>query len=210
MIKAIIFDMDGVLVDAKEWHYEALNRSLRLFGYEINLYEHLTTYDGLPTKNKLEMLSIQNGLPKKLHRFINQMKQQYTVELIRSLCRPRFKHEYALSRLKAEGYRLAVASNSIRHSVTLMMDNAQLTHYLDFMLSNEDVKNPKPAPDIYLKAIEKLGLSPKECLIVEDNEHGIRAAIASGAHLLRVNEVNDVNYTHIMRKITACNMEGSS
>lgn len=204
MIKAIIFDMDGVLIDAKDWHYDALNKALRLFGYEINRYEHLTTYDGLPTKKKLEMLSIQNGLPKKLHRFINEMKQMYTVEIVRSLCRSRFKHEYALSKLKAAGYRLAVASNSVRYSVELMMEKARLAHYFDFMLSNEDVEQPKPSPDIYLKAMQKLGLSPKECLIVEDNEHGIRAATASGAHLLVVREVEDVNYANLCRRIAEC------
>lgn len=207
MIKAIIFDMDGVLIDAKDWHYDALNRALRLFGFEINRYEHLTTYDGLPTSKKLEMLSVQNGLPKKLHRFINQMKQQYTIELVRKLCRSRFKHEYALSTLKAAGYKLAVASNSVRNSVEMMMESARLTKYLDFMLSNEDVAQPKPAPDIYLKAIQKLGLTPEECLIVEDNEHGIRAATASGAHVLVVKEVDDVNYNNIMRRISDCNKE---
>jgi beta-phosphoglucomutase len=69
-IKAIIFDMDGVLVEAKEWHYKALNRALELFGYQISRYDHLTTYDGLPTSKKLEMLSLESGLPKELHKFI--------------------------------------------------------------------------------------------------------------------------------------------
>ena len=73
MIKAIIFDMDGVLIDAKDWHYEALNKALHLFGFGINRYDHLTMYDGLPTKKKLDMLSVQNGLPKKLHYFINEI-----------------------------------------------------------------------------------------------------------------------------------------
>lgn len=208
MIKAIIFDMDGVLIDAKDWHYDALNRALRLFGYEINRYDHLTTFDGLPTSKKLEMLSIESELPRKLHRFINNMKQQYTTELVRSLCRPRFKHEYALSKLKAAGYQLAVASNSVRNSVELMMENSRLKPYLNFMLSNEDVTHPKPSPDIYLKAIEKLGLTPKECLIVEDNEHGIRAATASGAHLLVVRNVDEVNYNNLMSRIAECEKEG--
>ena len=82
MIKAVIFDMDGVLIEAKEWHYEALNRALQLFGYEISRLDHLTTYDGLPTKKKLEMLSIENDLPRNLHSFINEMKQLYTVEMV--------------------------------------------------------------------------------------------------------------------------------
>lgn len=196
--------MDGVLIDAKDWHYEALNRALRLFGYEISRYDHLTTYDGLPTSKKLEMLTLVNGLPRNLHRFINEMKQMYTVEMVNAHCRPCFKHEYALSRLKSEGYRLAVASNSVRNSVELMMGKSLLNPYLEFMLSNEDVVKPKPAPDIYNKAMEKLGLRPEECLIVEDNEHGIRAATASGAHLLVVKSVDEVNYHNIMRRVAEC------
>ncbi|WP_201777030.1 HAD family hydrolase [Martelella endophytica] len=200
-IKAVIFDMDGVLIEAKDWHYDALNRALGLFGYTIERYEHTTVYDGLPTRTKLKRLSIEKNLPAYLHGFINEMKQKYTMEIIYERCRPRFDHEYALSRLKQDGYSLAVASNSMRETVTLMMDKASLTPYLDFMLSNQDVKAPKPDPEIYAKAIERLGLKPKECLVVEDNPNGIQAAIGSGAHLLAVREVDDVNYENIKRRI---------
>jgi len=201
MIKAIIFDMDGVLIEAKDWHYEALNKALRLFGYEISRYDHLTTFDGLPTSKKLDMLSVQYGLPRELHGFINEMKQAYTMELVNSLCKPMFVHEYALSRLKAEGYRLAVASNSIRSTVEIMMQRASLEKYLNVMLSASDVTKPKPDPEIYLTAIAKLGLNPQECLIVEDNENGIRAARGSGAYVLEVKEVHDVNHANISRRI---------
>lgn len=205
MIKAVIFDMDGVLIEAKNWHYEALNKSLRLFGYEISRFEHLTMFDGLPTKSKLEILSIEKGLPKELHSFINEMKQQYTEEFIHSFCKPLFVHEYALARLKSEGYRLAVASNSIGYTVELMMKKSCLSTYLDVMLSNEDVKRAKPDPEIYTMAIGKLGLHPKECLIVEDNDNGIKAAKAAQAHLLVVNEVHDVNYENIINRISMIN-----
>jgi HAD superfamily hydrolase (TIGR01509 family) len=200
-IKAILFDMDGVLIDAKDWHYKALNKALVLFGYEINRYEHLTCYDGLPTKNKLKRLSLEKGLPEQLHSFINEMKQQYTVSMIQNYCRPYFKHEYALSRLKAEGYRLAVGSNSIQMTVKMMMDYAKLTSYFDFMLSNQDVAKAKPDPEIYLKAMAKLRLEAEECLIVEDNENGIQAALAAGGHLLTVKDVDEVNYDNIKRRI---------
>ena len=200
-IKAIIFDMDGVLIDAKNWHYEALNRALGLFGMEISRYDHLVTYDGLPTKKKLEMLSVERGLPIALHPFINTMKQQYTMELIHIKCKPIFYHEYALSKLKNEGYKLAVCSNAIRDTVEVMLEKAELTKYLDFSMSNQDVSNPKPHPEIYIKAIERLGLLPKECIVLEDNEHGIKAAIASGAHLLKVYSVDDVNYQNIKNRI---------
>lgn len=193
--------MDGVLIEAKEWHYDALNKALSLFGYHISRHEHLTAYDGLPTSRKLDMLSVERDLPVALHAFINEMKQVYTMEIVYAQCKPTFVHQYALSTLKRQGYKLAVASNSIRNTVQVMMDKANLDQYLDLQLSNEDVVQPKPAPDIYLKAISDLGLRPDECLIVEDNENGIRAAKASGAHVLVVSETTDVNFNNIFKKI---------
>lgn len=200
-IKAILFDMDGVLIEAKEWHYHALNKALNLFGMPISRHEHLTTFDGLPTRKKLEMLSLERGLPIELHEFINEMKQQYTMQIIHSECKPQFIQEYALSTLKAKGYRMAVCSNSVRSSVDAMMEKAGLAPYLDLMISNEDVNKGKPEPEMYLKAMDKFGLAPHECLIIEDNENGIRAARASGAHVLVVKEVTDTNFTNIMTRI---------
>lgn len=201
MIKAVIFDMDGVLIEAKDWHYEALNKALRLFGMEISRYDHLVTYDGLPTRKKLEMLSLERNLPRGLHKFINEMKQQYTMQMIYSLCKPKFYHEYALSNLKNEGYKMAVCSNSIRETIEIMMKCASLDIYLDFYVSNQDVKNGKPDPEMYNKAIEKMHLSPNECMIVEDNENGIKAARASGANVMVVADVSDVNYDNIKKHI---------
>ncbi len=206
-IKAIIFDMDGVLIDAKDWHYEALNKALSLFRMEISKYDHLITYDGLPTRKKLEMLTIEKGLPVGLHSFINELKQMYTMELIFLKCKPNFLHEYALSKLKSEGYKLAVCSNSIRRTVEIMLEKANIIHYFDFYLSNQDVKEPKPDPEMYITAIKKLGLKPEECLILEDNEKGIKAAIASGAHLLKINTIEDVNYFNIKEKIAQIERE---
>ena len=201
-IKAVLFDMDGVLIEAKDWHYDALNRALGLFGYEITRAEHLSSYDGLPTKTKLKKLTFEKGLPENLHNFINEIKQQYTIELIQKLCRPRFNHEYALSKLKANGYKIACCSNSIRKTIEMMMEYSKLDKYLDFIVSNQDVVNPKPSPEIYLKAMEKLGLKPDECLICEDNENGIKAAIESGGHLLKIDEVEDVNWDNLSKTIS--------
>jgi HAD superfamily hydrolase (TIGR01509 family) len=203
-IKAVLFDMDGVLIDAKDWHYEALNKALRLFGLEISRYDHLTTFDGLPTNVKLKMISKRYYLPEELHPFINDVKQSYTAELVYQRCHPMFHHEYALSRLKQKGYKIAVCSNSIRKSIELMMDRAELTEYLDLIVSNEDVTKAKPDPEMYVTAINKFGLKPEECVIVEDNPNGIQAAKASGANVLEVATVYEVNYENIMRKIGEC------
>ncbi len=200
--------MDGVLIEAKDWHYEAMNRALGLFGMEISRYDHLVTYDGLPTVRKLEMLSLERGLPVMLHHFINDMKQQYTLEIIYSKCKPVFYHEYALSKLKNEGYSMAVCSNSVRASIEIMMERANLQKYLDFYTSAQDVSKGKPDPAIYVTSISRMGLNPDQCLILEDNENGIKAALASGAHLMKVDTVEDVNYQKIKRRIAE--IEGKS
>lgn len=200
-IKAVVFDMDGVLIEAKDWHYEAMNRALSLFGIEISRYDHLVTYDGLPTKKKLEMLSLERGLPVGLHQFISEMKQQYTMEIVYARCKPRFNHEYALSKLKLEGYKMAVCSNSIRNTVEVMLRKASLIDYMEFLISNQDVEFSKPHSQMYDTAIKRLGIKPEECLILEDNENGIKAAIASGAHVLKVESVEAVNYQNITAEI---------
>lgn len=196
-IRAVIFDMDGVLIDAKEWHYEALNRALGLFEFHINRYEHLVTFDGLPTRDKLAMLTKDRGLPLGLHDVINSLKQKYTMEIVHRECKPMFQHEYALSKLKARGYRLALASNSVRNSVEVMMKKSGLDRFLDVMVSNEDVKRGKPDPEMYLKVTELLGLDPSECLVVEDNENGIKAARDAGCNVMVVRDVFDVTDENI-------------
>lgn len=204
MIKAVLFDMDGVLIDAKEWHYEALNKALGLFGIEISKYDHLNTFDGLPTKVKLQMLSKQYYLPEELHSFINQVKQQYTRDLVYQKCHPMFHHEYALSKLHKQGFKIAVCSNSIRSTIELMMGRSGLKPYIDIIVSNEDVTKAKPDPEMYTTAINRFQLKPKECIVVEDNPNGILAGKKSGASVLEVATVYDVNYENIVRKIEEC------
>lgn len=201
MIKAILFDMDGVLIDAKDWHYDAFNRALSLFGYSISRESHLSTFDGLPTRDKLKILSESSSLPLGLHDFLNSLKQLYTLEISAQRCKPTFNHQYALSNLNRDGYKLAVCSNSVRQSIITMMKQSHLDQYLEFIISNEDVEYGKPNPEMYNLAINRLNLSPDECLILEDNEHGIKAAIDSGAHLLKIGTPDDVTYQSIINRI---------
>lgn len=203
-IKAILFDMDGVLIDAKDWHYEALNKALRIFGFEISRYDHVNTFDGLPTKVKLEMIGKTEHLPKQLFPLISDMKQKYTRQQIEEKCTPVFCHEYALSRLKREGYKIAVCSNSIKNTIELMMQRSNLYPYLDLICSNEDVKNAKPDPEIYIKAMDELGMMPEQCVVVEDNPNGIEAGRRSGAFVMEVSGVHDVSYWNISRFIATC------
>lgn len=202
-IKAVLFDMDGVLVEAKDWHYEAFNKALDVFGMTITRSEHLSLYDGLPTRAKLKMLTEKKHLPTALHGFLNDLKQRFTRDVITTKCRPVFCVEYALARLHKEGYQIAVCSNSIRASIEMMMEKSALLPYVDLIVSNQDVSKGKPDPEMYVKAMHSFGLAPDECLICEDNENGIKAARASGGHLLVIGEVPDTNYFNIRRAINA-------
>lgn len=204
-IKGVLFDMDGVLVDARDWHYDALNRALELFGYRISRDEHLSTFDGLPTRQKLKILSRSRGFPFELHGFLNQLKQKYTIQISHMRCRPTFAHQLALSNLSKDNYKIAVCSNSVRNSIETMMGLTLLAQYIDLILSNEDVEHSKPHPEIYQTAMEHFGLKPDECLILEDNEHGIAAARASGGHVMVVNDPSDVRYEAIMDRIYSIN-----
>jgi len=200
-IKAILFDMDGVLIDAKEWHYEALNYALSHFNINIDRKSHLNIFDGLPTNKKLEILSEKIGLDKSLYPIINEQKQAYTLEIVSDKCLPTLNHTTALKALQESGYKMAVCSNSIRPTIELMMEKSKLSEYFKFYISSQDVKSPKPNPEMYLKAMKKLKLLPNECMIIEDNENGLLAAKKSGAWVMKVDKINDVNYENIAKHI---------
>ena len=199
MIKAILFDLDGVLVDAREIHYNSLNNALNKFGYVISRDEHLSTYDGLPTKKKLQILTEKKGLPVQLYDEIWKSKQQETTKILDQL---QFDERLRqiLRTLKEEGYKLAACSNSIRESTKMMLLRRGLLEYLEFFLSNQDVLTPKPSPEMYLRAMIQLNMRPKECLIVEDSHIGRQSAIDSGAHLLGVKDSTDITLEKTLSK----------
>lgn len=193
MIRAVLFDLDGVLVDATEWHYEALNKALHLFGFDIDRQSHLSFYNGLPTRVKLNYLSEEKGLPKSLHGIIYEMKQIYTTDFINKCCRPDFQKQLLFKGLKKKGFKIAVCSNSIRETLELMLTKSSLIEECDVVISNQDVEKNKPHPEMYQKAMKQLGIQPEEALIVEDSPHGIQAAEASGGKVIIVSGVHDVH-----------------
>ncbi len=195
--------MDGVLVDAREWHYIALNKALNKFGFTIDRASHLQTYDGLPTHAKLTILSEVQNLPQSLHPMINSLKQSYTMSIAYNSCKPLFHIQYCLSQLKAHGYLISVCSNSIKPTVNTFLQLSGLLPFIDSILSNEDVSMPKPDPEIYISAMNNFGLTPSQCLIVEDNPNGIQAAKASKANVLVVSDPSQVTIDNLLSKINS-------
>lgn len=201
MIKLIIFDLDGVLVDAREIHYEALNQALSDIDekYSINRTEHLSTYDGLPTKTKLNMLHAKKGLPAENFNEVWKKKQEKTLDII-SKMGPNNRLAAVLSELSKD-YILYCCSNSVFASIQAMLTQTGLIEHFAGIISNEDVRKPKPSPEMYMRTMLINGVSPKETLIIEDSHLGRKAALDSGAHLLGVRNSSDVTLENIRNKI---------
>lgn len=191
--KAILFDLDGVLVNMPDGHYEALNDALGLFGAKIEAAEHASFFNGLPTRKKVETLEAQGRIPAGLVEVINTIKQHYTKGIMENYCRPDYAKMTMLKHLKDRGYKLACCSNSVKETLHLMLQSACLFDFFDVVIGNDEITHPKPHPEMYLTTFERLGVRPEECVIVEDAPHGIAAAEASGAAVFKVRGCEDVD-----------------
>jgi HAD superfamily hydrolase (TIGR01509 family) len=199
MIKLVIFDLDGVLVEAKNIHFEAFNKALGE-KYAIDWNEHLSTYDGLKTNQKLEMLSKNKGLPTSMHTSVWEDKQKYTLEALANL-ETSTQLQVCMNALVSQRYKVACCSNSIRKTVLTVLSKLGIIEYFDLILSNEDVKNSKPHPEIYWKAISMMSCLPEEVLIVEDSPYGLLAASRSKANVMRVGSPKDITYNNIHKHL---------
>ena len=202
MKKLIIFDLDGVLVDTKEIHYDSLNEALVGFGeeYVISPEEHLSLYDGLKTSQKLGMLSERKGLPVEYHDEIWRLKQEITLKKISYVAKSE-RFIKLFSNLKEDDFKIACCSNSIRKSVITILSKLGILDYFDLIISNEDVKNSKPHPEMYWNAMSLFGVLPEETLIIEDSPPGLLAASRSRASVFRVNNPSDVTEEAIRTRL---------
>ena len=200
MSKLVIFDLDGVLVEAKEIHFDALNSSLKNLDekYVISWEEHLRSYDGLKTYDKLKLLSLSKGLPldKDVQEKIFADKQIFTSKALNNLQINETLIDI-LSKLKEQNFNIACCSNSVKNTVDLVLRKLGIDNFFDLKLSNENVKFAKPHPEIYWKAMSYFGALPEETLIIEDSPTGLTSAYKSGAKVLRVKNPNDFDFDKI-------------
>ena len=203
MIKLIIFDLDGVLVDSREHHFLAFNEALKEVDekYTISMKDHLTKFDGLPTKDKLNILSVERGLPLSEWNNIWVRKQDLTLKIIKEYVDIDLKLIELFKKLKEDGIKIYVCSNSIRDTIKMVLLQKGLIEYVDSYISNEDVSSSKPHPEMYWKAMISEKVSPDETMIVEDSYIGRTAAIKSGAKLCPVKNTNDVTIERIYNEM---------
>lgn len=210
MNKLVIFDLDGVLIDSREIHYEALNRAIEKVDpkYSINREEHLSIYDGLSTTKKLNMLTQNKGLPVSSHNKVWEDKQTATFEIFDKL-EPDPALIMYMGKLKSEGFSIAVASNSIRNTVKIVLLKLGVLPFIDIFVSNEDVKRTKPFPEMYWQCMTACNALPKDTVIFEDSHIGRQGAIDSGGHLIAVENRFDLTFDKIQSAISYLAVETS-
>lgn len=196
MVKLVIFDLDGVLIDSKEYHFEALNLALGE-EYKISRAEHITDYDGLPTIDKLKLLSERKGLPTSRFKEIWRKKQENTLNIFKNSISKDYELMNFFQQLIDSSYKIAVASNSIRNTVKIILLRLGLLEFIDFFVSNEDILRNKPYPEMYWKCMITLGSIPDQTVIVEDSVIGRQGAIDSKCHLITVENRKDLNQSKI-------------
>jgi HAD superfamily hydrolase (TIGR01509 family) len=202
MKKLVLFDLDGVIVDTKQVHYEALNDAIASFDpkFIITEQEHVSRYDGLKTRTKLNMLSDEKGLPYSAHQEIYDKKQELTIYHFSKIPTDE-RMRGIFQSLREEGYLLGCCTNCIRRTALVALAKVGVIEYLDVIVTNDDVKNPKPHPEIYWKAMSMMGCLPEETLIIEDSPQGLLSAARSKAEVLRVNNSSDVYLSKINEKL---------
>lgn len=188
-------------MDARDLHYHALNRALsQVADYTISREDHLSTFDGLPTRKKLDILVERGAICDDERDDVWRRKQELTEDVIYDTIGYQDNVGNTLDRL-ADDYLIYVASNSIRNTVKHMLIAAGLIDHVDFWVSNEDVVNPKPNAEMYLRCMITAGVNPDECVIVEDSHIGRQAAQSTGARLCAVTDPDDLSYEKVMAVI---------
>lgn len=180
-IKAVIFDMDGVLVNTEPLHYEMWKETLHRRGVELE-YEIYKDCIGSTNGYLMELVLKNYGVDFRQDEAIFEECLAVEREMIIKEGMPKMTGVIEmLERMKDAGYVLAIASSSPIEFIEYAMDYIGARDYFALLSSGDRIAHPKPAPDIYIRAAEKLGVAPSECVILEDSANGCRAAKAAGA-----------------------------
>lgn len=180
-IKALIFDLDGTLVDSKKANFLAYQTACRNFGIELTEEKYNKTF-GLSSKKAIAFFA--NTCNEKLILNIHKTKIGLFDDFLKKI-----KIIKGTSKLLEEArgkYKIALATSASRASANKVLDYLGIKNYFDIILCSDDVKNTKPAPDMFLKAAKLLKTKKEECLVFEDSDHGIEAAKRAGMEYIKV------------------------
>ncbi len=203
MIKLIAMDLDGTLCDTADIHYKALNQAMmEVEKFEIPYSVHIKHFNGQTTSTKLNKLVLDGVIQQKNINKIKTLKQEYTTEAIESTLKPDTQKLDMLFKLKQDGFKLAIGTNCIRKTAELMLQKSDLFDLIEFIVTNEDVKNPKPDKEVWINCINHFGVLPTETIIIDDHDLGISAAVDTGAYWAKVKNPDELTYDFLMNYIT--------
>ena len=182
-MKAVIFDMDGVLVDSQPYHFKADIETMSEYGV-IKDQKFYEAFAGTLTDNRMRTLRDMFGLDVPAEELIEKREKMILDIMANEDIKPVSGIPEFLRSIKALGLKTAVASSSGIELIKLVLDRLGIAVYFDSITSGNDVKRGKPSPDIFLLAAERIGAEPSECLVVEDSENGVKAAKSAGMKAL--------------------------
>lgn len=176
--KGVIFDMDGVIINSEPQHYEAYVMLCHAYGQEFP-YEEYKQFIGTTHAKVCKYMMEHMNIP------LSEEELQQTLRDNRQYLIDTKGYEEIpgisqfIKSLYENGIKLAIASSSPQKEIQAVVESLEIEKYFTKLVSGESVAHPKPAPDVFLKAADALGLTPEECIIIEDSGNGIRAAVAA-------------------------------
>lgn len=191
-MRAVIFDMDGVIIDSEPIHFQVDMKTMKDLGCRITV-EELNKYVG--TTNEYMLTEIKKNY--KITQSIEEIIK-YKVEITKKIIlecdlEPLEGIRALLQELKNNNIPAAIASSSPRDLIDVVVSKFQLKDYFSYIVSGEEVEEGKPAPDVYIKTSEKLGIKPKDCVVIEDSKNGVLAAKKAGMKCIGFQNLNSGN-----------------
>ncbi|MDN6161541.1 MAG: HAD-IA family hydrolase [Atopostipes sp.] len=176
-MKAVILDMDGVIIDSEPLHQRVEEELIEELGGEMTA-EDKEAFVGTTDHYMWSTFKERFNLEESVDEMISNKKERFMDQIDRISLVDGFKD--TLNLLVDEGYLIALASSNNRRAVNQIIEQFNLENYLEFAMSGEDVENGKPNPEIFLKTAEAMKVSPKNCLVIEDAKNGVEAAKRAG------------------------------
>ena len=191
-MKAVIFDMDGVIIDSEPIHLKVDIETMKALGCNISI-EELEKYVGATNEYMFEDIKKNYNISKSIDEIINYKVEITKQKIIQSDLEPIEGIRELLSELKNKNIPTAIASSSPRSFIDVVVSKFKLQDYFRFIVSGEEVANGKPEPDVYIETAKKLGMLPRDCTVIEDSKNGVLAAKAAGMKCIGFQNANSGN-----------------
>jgi beta-phosphoglucomutase family hydrolase len=174
LIKAVIFDLDGVIVESENAHIEAEKQTFLKYGIQLSA-EELHKYTGTTAKAMFTELIRKYRLSTTFEE-ISSRKEEIFFRLLKEDAEPTKGIITLLRELKSKRIKLAIGSSSTKKQIKYVLSKLDIAHLFDSVVGAEDIVQSKPDPEIFLEAAAELNVHPSECLVVEDSKLGVEAA----------------------------------